>query len=241
MGTPLTALPDERVSQLLVETFNVLGCVYNSRSAPRVVTDHFWPSSHFASFAEEIRQWAAREAPTRHPILRYYLATGDHRCMQVTDVPARFADRHILGGWRELGRHWGGVGGELAMPIAVGSHGYRAFILDSVDTFGSQAMTEARRIQRLLMGLDRQMTAFSGWAARTNPRERVEAARFTPRELAVLDLLARGMTAAAIGRRLAIAERTVQKHLQHVYAKLRVTDRLSAVQRAQMIGILPRP
>jgi ATP/maltotriose-dependent transcriptional regulator MalT len=54
----------------------------------------------------------------------------------------------------------------------------------------------------------------------------------------VLQLLADGLTAAAIGRRLMIAERTVQKHLQHCYAKLGVADRLGAVQRAQILAIL---
>ena len=44
-------------------------------------------------------------------------------------------------------------------------------------------------------------------------------------QLAVLGLLAEGRTAAAIGRRLMISERTVHKHLEHVYATLGVTDR----------------
>ncbi|MHA6796634.1 LuxR C-terminal-related transcriptional regulator [Pseudonocardia bannensis] len=51
-------------------------------------------------------------------------------------------------------------------------------------------------------------------------------------------MLAQGLTALAIGRRLAIAERTVHKHLQRTYAKLGVTDRLSAVLRAQRLGLL---
>jgi ATP/maltotriose-dependent transcriptional regulator MalT len=54
----------------------------------------------------------------------------------------------------------------------------------------------------------------------------------------VLDLLADGLTAASIGRRLHIAERTVQKHLQRCYAKLGVPDRLAAVLRAQHLGLL---
>ncbi len=57
--------------------------------------------------------------------------------------------------------------------------------------------------------------------------------RLTPRELAVLALLAEGLTAASIGRRLMITERTVHKHLQRSYTKL------GAVLRAQRIGLLP--
>ena len=65
--------------------------------------------------------------------------------------------------------------------------------------------------------------------------------RPTPREVVVLEFLATGLTAGAIARRLAIAERTVQKHLQHVYTKFGVDDGLTAVCRAQRIGVLGRP
>jgi DNA-binding NarL/FixJ family response regulator len=61
----------------------------------------------------------------------------------------------------------------------------------------------------------------------------------TPRELAVLGQLADGLTAAAIGRKLLITERTVHKHLERLYTKLGVGDRLAAVLRAQRLGLLP--
>jgi len=70
--------------------------------------------------------------------------------------------------------------------------------------------------------------------------ERMEATRteLTARELAVLRLLADGRPASAIGRRLGISERTVHKHLEHVYRKLDARDRLSAVLTAQHAGLL---
>jgi ATP/maltotriose-dependent transcriptional regulator MalT len=42
-----------------------------------------------------------------------------------------------------------------------------------------------------------------------------------------------------VARRLVVAERTVHKHLERVYAKFGVSDRVSAVLRAQRIGLLP--
>lgn len=67
-----------------------------------------------------------------------------------------------------------------------------------------------------------------------------QAARFglTSRELAVVRLLAEGLTATAIGRRLGISPRTVTKHQQNLYRKLEVTDRVTAVLRAQACGLL---
>ncbi|MFY0409088.1 response regulator transcription factor [Solicola sp. PLA-1-18] len=60
----------------------------------------------------------------------------------------------------------------------------------------------------------------------------------TEREQAVLVLLERGLTAAQIGRRLGISAATVRKHLEHVYAKLGVHDRLSATRDARRRGLL---
>ncbi|TWP53899.1 AAA family ATPase [Lentzea tibetensis] len=62
----------------------------------------------------------------------------------------------------------------------------------------------------------------------------------TPRELAVVELLAQALTAEAIGRRLGISGRTVTKHLENAYRKLGATDRLNAVLKAHELGMLPR-
>ncbi|MFE9425533.1 response regulator transcription factor [Kitasatospora sp. NPDC006697] len=53
----------------------------------------------------------------------------------------------------------------------------------------------------------------------------------TEREAAVLDLLTEGLTDRQIGNRLAVSSRTVDKHLEHAYAKLRVHSRVAAAAR----------
>jgi DNA-binding CsgD family transcriptional regulator len=63
----------------------------------------------------------------------------------------------------------------------------------------------------------------------------------TDRERQVLSLLAEGLTAAAIARRLGVTSRTVRKHLERVYDKLDAHDRLVAVERARSMGLLGRP
>jgi DNA-binding NarL/FixJ family response regulator len=65
------------------------------------------------------------------------------------------------------------------------------------------------------------------------------SAGLTGREVAVLELLAGGLTAYSIGRRLQITARTAEKHLERVYSKLDVHDRLTAVLTAQRLGIVP--
>jgi ATP/maltotriose-dependent transcriptional regulator MalT len=67
----------------------------------------------------------------------------------------------------------------------------------------------------------------------------VELHRLTQRETTVLAVLAEGLTADAIARRLDISPRTVHRHLQHLYRKLGTTDRLATVLRAKTLGLLP--
>ena len=64
------------------------------------------------------------------------------------------------------------------------------------------------------------------------------AGLLTARERAVLDLVAEGLTNVAIGRRLGISPKTVNAHLEHVYAKLAVSTRASAVVAALSMGEL---
>ena len=58
----------------------------------------------------------------------------------------------------------------------------------------------------------------------------------TEREIDVLQLAARGLTNKAIGRQLAISDRTVQGHLANVYGKLAVSSRTEAVTEALKRG-----
>ncbi|NUP35779.1 MAG: helix-turn-helix transcriptional regulator [Streptomyces sp.] len=58
------------------------------------------------------------------------------------------------------------------------------------------------------------------------------------REAEVLTLLAHGLTNAQIAHRLAISPRTVDKHLEHAYPKLRVCGRVEAAN-AWLSGLQP--
>lgn len=60
----------------------------------------------------------------------------------------------------------------------------------------------------------------------------------TAREIDVLRLVADGRTNRAIAARLGIGEATVKTHLLHVYDKLAVTDRASAVRTAWERGLV---
>jgi DNA-binding NarL/FixJ family response regulator len=73
------------------------------------------------------------------------------------------------------------------------------------------------------------------------PRTAPTAARpfpqLTTREREILDLLAGGMSNAAIGARLGIAGKTVANNVSSVFTKLQVADRSQAIVRARDAGL----
>ncbi len=77
-----------------------------------------------------------------------------------------------------------------------------------------------------------------GVATRLVSSVRTAGERLTSREAQVLTLVARGLSNAAVGRELFIAEATVKTHLLRVFAKLGVDDRTAAVTVARERGWL---
>jgi two-component system, NarL family, nitrate/nitrite response regulator NarL len=69
-------------------------------------------------------------------------------------------------------------------------------------------------------------------------RDAPERPLLTPRELAVLSLVAEGLSTPQIAARLKVASATVKTHLQSIYHKLDVPDRTSAVAAAMRRGLL---
>ncbi|MEJ2860000.1 helix-turn-helix transcriptional regulator [Actinomycetospora flava] len=245
VARPLTRWPAEQVTELLVTTFASPAGSYYAEDSGGTIVQRQWPVDFHLDRRAEMDRWTREYAPRDHPLLRYYLATGRPEVMQVAEVPERFADRRVHQRWRAACADVldGEIVSQVSLPLCLGPTGNRSFLVGRVDEYTVEEMDLARRLQRVFVGLDRQIDAHARWSARVGPSAvpTADAIGLTPRESVVLDMLATGATARAIARRLTVGERTVQKHLQRVYAKLGVADRLAAVQRAQLLGLLPPP
>lgn len=105
--------------------------------------------------------------------------------------------------------------------------------------FSARDLDVAAAVQAALTAVFTRVTA----AAATPPVQEGPgpALPLTAREAEVLTLLSDGSTAWAIARRLQLSPATVRKHLEHVYRKLEVQDRLSAVNRGRELGLVPAP
>lgn len=191
-----------------------------------------WPSE------AEVEFWT-QEALPEHPLLQWFGVTGDSTAMTIDRVPGTVGSRRgramVNDCLAPMGLHQ-----QLSIPYRLGA-GHRAFVMAKGGRdFSEQQLVLARRIQPLLVLLARNQAVLE------DPRpgasvvrlEAADGAGLTARELAVLRLLAEGLTADAIGRRLGVSRHTVRKHLEHLYRKLGVSDRLVAVREARARGLL---
>ncbi len=68
---------------------------------------------------------------------------------------------------------------------------------------------------------------------------RVEALGLTPREMEILELIARGLSNREIAGQLFVSENTVKTHSSRVFDKLNARRRTQAVQAARDQGLIP--
>ncbi|GAA4705750.1 hypothetical protein GCM10023215_52230 [Pseudonocardia yuanmonensis] len=236
---PLTELPLDRVTLMLRETFGCGGVAVNDIRRDGTIDGRVLPlEATLEGHRADLERWASGNAHN-HPIAQYYRTTGDVRLMQVAEVPSTLVDLRAYGEGEALLRDCG-VGQQLAFPIGTPGAPPRVLVVGKPEVYGAEEMRLAHRVWRVLSGLDRQARAYAAALRNASPsgREVASAIRLTPRERAVLGLLAEGLTAGAIARRLDIAERTVHKHLERCYSKLGVADRLTAVLAAQRLGLV---
>jgi LuxR family maltose regulon positive regulatory protein len=79
----------------------------------------------------------------------------------------------------------------------------------------------------------------SGGLLRRPPEGRVAAVEpLSPREREMMQMVAAGLTNRELGRRLYVTENTVKWHLQHIFAKLGVTNRVRAIIAARDNGVI---
>lgn len=175
-----------------------------------------------------------------HPLVGYYSDTCLDEPLLVTDVCSRSEwERTEIA--TELRQQFG-VQDQIAIPTAVAPAKVSAWVVMREEPFEERDRELARELRGLLRGLRSPPALSDGSAehplAGKTPVDLVTAT-LTHREVEVLTLLGEGLTAYALARRLAISPSTVDKHLQHIYRKLAVHDRLAAVLVATRRGLIP--
>jgi DNA-binding CsgD family transcriptional regulator len=159
-----------------------------------------------------------------HPLCRYQQAYADFSATRLSDVVSRprLVNSRIWSEWF----HPVGIVAELEAGIARSRARTRNFILDR--THGDFS-TRDRAVLELLRPHLARIHEFTRLRGEVGASDAEEHERLTTREAEILELVAAGLTNAAIAERLWISPGTVKKHLDNVYAKLGVANRAAAV------------
>jgi PAS domain S-box-containing protein len=121
-----------------------------------------------------------------------------------------------------------GLRAGVAIPALAGEQ-----VLAVVDLHSNEHADFGERLMRSLTGVGYELGAFLA-----RRRGELQKSPLTDRELQVLQLAARGLSGPAIAERLMVSPTTVKTHFEHIYKKLRVSDRAGAVAHALREGLI---
>jgi len=153
----------------------------------------------------------------QHPLVRFHGYDGGRVTQRISDcLPlARFRESALYNDYYRRIR----IDHAMALPIFVRDGLLVSFVLNrSRRDFSDRERALLDVLQPHLARLYRRTTALN---------------RLTAREGEVLNWIAQGKSDAQIGAILGVSARTVQKHLQNLYAKLGVENRTAAAMRAR--------
>ena len=186
---------------------------------------------------DALAPWAIWQARTLHSpqreseVSEVRLARGDGLAGSAwaSGLPTRVADltEDAFETLRALEARTG-MYGTLAVPATYGLE------VLAVLTFASRsqpALTD--QFMRSLLGIGYEIGHFLA-----RRRGELSAAMLTPRELEVLQLSATGYARRQIAEEIEVSEATVKTHFEHIYRKLGVPDRASAVAEALRQGLI---
>jgi DNA-binding CsgD family transcriptional regulator len=121
-----------------------------------------------------------------------------------------------------------GLRGAIAFPAM-----HRGDVLAVLEFFSTDETLVPERLVRSLTGIGYEIGQFLG-----GRRGELVPPGLTGRELEVLQLAARGLTRHQIAGQLTVSASTVKTHFEHIFKKLEVGDRASAVAAALRLGVI---
>jgi DNA-binding CsgD family transcriptional regulator len=229
LGDPLYEMPHQLILEQLAQTFSVTGLGHSSSDSLGHQQLILHPRELLTPFGE-LDEWLNGRSHEHHPLLRWHAVTRDPRPTTMERVPTALVptrDRQpLISGLKRFG-----VEQQVAISYRLSGASHQAYVLGRARTdFSDDDVVVARYVQRALIGLDRQVSMIRQLSGLQSA---VVDLGLTARETSVLALLAAGYPNRGIARRLGCAPRTVEKHLERIFRKLGVRDKLNAVRVAQ--------
>jgi DNA-binding CsgD family transcriptional regulator len=159
-----------------------------------------------------------------HPLCRHQQAYADFSATRLSDVIARrrLVNSRVYAEWFRPS----GIEAELEAGIARSRAETRNFILERAH---GDFSTRDRAVLELVRPHLRRIHDMTQLRRAIGDPGPADLNRLTAREAEILELVAAGLTNAAVAERLWISPATVKKHLENVYAKLGVANRTAAI------------
>lgn len=232
---PLTEMPVDRVLERLQLAFQVTGSSWLAQEGPLITQLIMNPPDALADYDDITSEFMAGGYRDCHPLTVWYDRTPTSAPQTSARVPTGLvaaARRRILE--EPLIR----IGAEQQMTIYYRrTFDARFFVLARGQRdFDDDDLLVARYVQRSLVTLDRQTQVLDHGTPLVRS-ERTDLG-LTGRQLAVLQLLCDGLSTRQVARTLACSPRTVEKHLQQIYRRLEVRDRVNAIRVARLSGVV---
>ena len=161
-----------------------------------------------------------------HPLCRHQQAYMDFSAKRLSDVTTRrrLVNSQVYAEWFRPDE----VEAELEIGLARSRARTRNFVLDRAQGDFSERDRAVLELVTPHLRRIHEMTELRHAVGRSEPGD---LKRLTAREAEILELVAGGLSNAAIAERLWVSPGTVKKHLENIYAKLGVPNRTSAVMR----------
>jgi DNA-binding CsgD family transcriptional regulator len=121
-----------------------------------------------------------------------------------------------------------GIEATIAIPAVAADE-----TLAVLEFFSAEPVEPTERLLRALNGIGHEIGYFLA-----RHRGELVAPVLTPRELQVLQLAARALSAVAIAEEMQVSPATVKRHFEDAYARLGVSDRAAAVAVAMRQGLI---
>jgi DNA-binding NarL/FixJ family response regulator len=102
-----------------------------------------------------------------------------------------------------------------------------------LELYSAEPVRPSERLTRSLIGIGYEVGEFL-----SHRRGDLSRKMITGREREILELAAQGLTGRKIAAELGIGTATVKTHFEHLYSKLEVSDKASAVAKALREGLI---
>ena len=128
--------------------------------------------------------------------------------------------------------------------LALSAHNDKEYIMGLLANGAAGYLVKEEMLQTIVEAVRGVARGEQGWLSRqvsaqiSTWTQEAQTTNLTPREMEVLALVVEGKTNQEIGLALGISEKTVEKHLVNVFAKLDVSSRVEAAVYAVREGLV---